>query len=256
MRPGALPPRALIIGGTDDARDLARRLQADGWLVTTALSDEAGDAALPVGQVRIGGFGGAAGMARWLLESQTDVIVDAAVPLAQRISDTAAEAARATGVPLVVLLRPEWEPERLDKWIPVDCLAAAADVVRDRFRAPLLDVGPQSVADFASDTQGRYLIRANHRPSGPLPSTYTVVPDSTERDVASERKLMRDYAVDCVVVTNTGSAAGAVTLEAARNLKKTVVMVQRPALPGASIADVAHDVGTAQRLLRRVAWTR
>lgn len=55
--------RALILGGTREGRELAQLLQNDNWHVTSSLAGRVKEPALPVGEVRIGGFGGPAGLA-------------------------------------------------------------------------------------------------------------------------------------------------------------------------------------------------
>ena len=53
--------RLLLLGGTSEARDLAARLADDrdsGIEVTSSLAGRVAEPRLPVGRVRIGGFGG------------------------------------------------------------------------------------------------------------------------------------------------------------------------------------------------------
>src|SRR5699024_6771808 len=133
--------RALILGGTGEARALAKRLVDAGWHVTSSLAGRVAEPKLPVGHVRIGGFGGPAGLTKWLLSDATEVIIDATHPFAERISASAAEAARATGLPLVALHRPAWEKERGDEWLEVLDMEAAAELARTRFAAPFLTIG-------------------------------------------------------------------------------------------------------------------
>ncbi|WP_448850732.1 cobalt-precorrin-6A reductase [Corynebacterium sp. 335C] len=231
---------ALILGGTAEARELARRLVASGWEVTSSLAGRVSNPHLPVGQVRIGGFGGPAGLARWVVQHGVGVIVDATHPFAERISVSAAEAARATLIPLVALHRPAWEPGRGDDWIEVDDMAAAAEVARERFRRPFLTIGRQQLEPFAADGEGFYLIRCVEQPSAPLPRNHKVILSRGPYSVADERKLMRDWAVDCVVTKNSGGDATHAKIEAAHDLHKPVIMVRRPALPGEGIATVVH----------------
>nr|WP_120492689.1 cobalt-precorrin-6A reductase [Corynebacterium lactis] len=243
--------RALILGGTGEARALAKKLVDAGWFVTSSLAGRVSEPKLPVGSVRIGGFGGPAGLAKWLISDATEVIIDATHPYAEKISESAAEAARATGLPLVALHRPAWEKQQGDNWIEVASMAEAAAVVSDRFSSPFLTIGRQQLAAFAGDSRGRYLIRCVEKPAPPLPKNRTVVLSRGPYDVAGERKIMRDYAVDCVVTKNSGGAATYAKIEAARDLKKPVVMVQRPQLPGADIAIVATDVDEAYNAVIR-----
>ncbi|HHU44934.1 MAG TPA: cobalt-precorrin-6A reductase [Actinomycetales bacterium] len=248
--------RALILGGTAEARALAERLVGAGWHVTSSLAGRVSEPKLPVGQVRIGGFGGPAGLARWLLEDATEVIIDATHPFAERISTSAAEAARATGLPLVALHRPQWEPVRGDEWLRVPDMAAAAELARTRFAAPFLTIGRQQLSAFAADPDGRYLIRCVEQPTGPLPRNRTVMLSRGPFKVPEERKLMRDYAIDCLVTKNSGGDLTYAKIEAARDLKKPVIMVDRPKLPGAGFATVTTSVDDAFTAVTRARYLR
>ena len=53
--------RLLLLGGTGEARDLAARLHPNIELVSS-LAGRVPDPALPVGPVRMGGFGGVEGL--------------------------------------------------------------------------------------------------------------------------------------------------------------------------------------------------
>ncbi|TIL55242.1 MAG: cobalt-precorrin-6A reductase, partial [Mesorhizobium sp.] len=110
-----------------EARQLAGRLAARADLsVTLSL---AGRTESPVAQgvpVRVGGFGGAQGLAAYLKETGTALLVDATHPYAARITANAAEAARQVGVPILALRRPGWEPVAGDSWTLVDSVAESA----------------------------------------------------------------------------------------------------------------------------------
>ena len=67
---------ALILGGTAEGRELAKRLIDDGWHVTSSLAGRVDNPRLPVGSVRIGGFGGPAGLTTWLLDNRVEVIFE------------------------------------------------------------------------------------------------------------------------------------------------------------------------------------
>ncbi|CAA9282847.1 MAG: Precorrin-6A reductase, partial [uncultured Actinomycetospora sp.] len=67
--------RILVLGGTAEARELASRLSARGFPVTTSLAGRTRHPRLPAGGVRSGGFGGVDGLAAAL--GEVDVLVDA-----------------------------------------------------------------------------------------------------------------------------------------------------------------------------------
>ena len=100
----------LILGGTAEARALAAALVDAGVHVVSSLAGRVRDPALPVGEVRVGGFGGADGLAAWLRAHDVDAVVDATHPFASTMTAHAAAACAATGVPLLVLRRPGWPP--------------------------------------------------------------------------------------------------------------------------------------------------
>ena len=100
--------RVLLLGGTSEARMLAARLHP-GVEVISSLAGRVPDPALPVGEVRIGGFGGVDGMRRWLIDSQVRAVVDATHPYAATITAHAAEVCAELRIPHLVLGRPAWD---------------------------------------------------------------------------------------------------------------------------------------------------
>ncbi|MGO1081326.1 precorrin-6A/cobalt-precorrin-6A reductase, partial [Inquilinus sp. CA228] len=70
--------RLLILGGTGEAAALARALaEAGEWEVTTSLAGRTREPAALPGAARIGGFGGADGLAAYLRDERIDRVVDA-----------------------------------------------------------------------------------------------------------------------------------------------------------------------------------
>ena len=106
---GAALIRVLLLGGTSEARALAARLHPDVDVISS-LAGRVPDPALPVGEVRIGGFGGVDGMRRWLLDANVDAVVDATHPFAATITANAATVCRELRVPHLVLARPPGRP--------------------------------------------------------------------------------------------------------------------------------------------------
>ena len=124
--------RVLILGGTGEARDLAARAQAAGMDVISSLAGRVRDPRLPVGEVRIGGFGGVDGLRTWIGDNMIHAVVDATHPFAAGISSNAAAACAAARVPLLRLERPGWAPAPgADRWHWVgDHDEAAAAIIR------------------------------------------------------------------------------------------------------------------------------
>jgi precorrin-6A/cobalt-precorrin-6A reductase len=232
--PDGAPParRLLILGGTGEAAALAQGALArfgDGIAVTTALAGRTRHPGPIAGQVRIGGFGGAAGLADYIVDNAVDSLIDATHPFAATISRAARLAAERTGVPRLTLRRPPWRRHPLDRWIEVDSLAAAALLVERVGRRAWLTVGAGPLAAFAPTTGVRFVVRMIDPPRRELPLRQCeVVLGRGPFSVAEERHLLQRYAIDVVVSRASGGAATEAKLIAARELGLSVIMVRRP----------------------------
>jgi precorrin-6A/cobalt-precorrin-6A reductase len=243
--------RVLVLGGTSEARALAAALERDPAVdVTSSLAGRVARPALPEGRTRVGGFGGAPGLARWLVQEGVSLLVDATHPFAARISDSAATASRSTGVPLLVLRRPEWSPGAGDRWHHVDSLAAAAQALPSLGSRVFLTTGRQGLDAFAGLHDLWFLVRTIDPPAPPLPPAMQLLLDRGPYAEESERTLMRRHRVDVLVTKNSGGSATAPKLDAARSLRLPVVMVRRPPTPeGAPVLDSVEAV--LDRVARR-----
>lgn len=237
--------RALILGGTAEARELALLLLQQGWHVTSSLAGRVKEPKLPLGTVRIGGFGGPPGLARWLHDNTIDIVIDATHPFAEKISLSAAEATRATGMPLVFLHRPEWTPQRYDEWIFVDSMEQAASVAARDFHHIFLTIGRQKLAPFAADSHNLYVIRSVDPPEGVLPRRRRLILSRGPFTVEEEKHLMRGNQIDALVTKNSGGELTYAKIIAARELGIPVIMVQRPALPGGPRHTITHSPADA-----------
>jgi precorrin-6A/cobalt-precorrin-6A reductase len=250
----AMPvPTGLILGGTSEARALAARLDArPGLRVVSSLAGRVRDPALPVGEVRIGGFGGAGGLAAWLADQRISAVIDATHPFAEGISANAALACGQTGTPLLRVIRPPWTPSEGDTWHEARSLTDAASLLRDLGRRVFLTTGRQSLAAFASLRQTWFLIRCVDPPADPMPPQRQVILARGPYDVTAERALMRQHQIDVLVTKNSGGELTAGKLAAARDLGIAVVMVSRPALGAApSCSSVADAENWLLRQLHR-----
>src|SRR5690606_3870184 len=116
--------RLLILGGTAEAVDLATACAARPALeVISSLAGRTRAPGLPPAGVGAGGFGGAVGLARFLVDGGIDVVVDATPPFAAQMGAHAEQACRAAGGPRLRLRRPPWVAVPGDRWIEVADLA-------------------------------------------------------------------------------------------------------------------------------------
>jgi precorrin-6A/cobalt-precorrin-6A reductase len=241
--------RVLVLGGTGEGRRLAELLHGrPGIHVISSLAGRVGSPVLPPGEVRVGGFGGAAGLERWLREAAIGAVVDATHPFASAITASAAAATRSAGVPLLVLRRPGWEPGPGDDWRWVGSMAEAAVLVPSLGRRIFLSTGRTEVAVFAGLDDLWFLLRSVDPPEPPLPRHLKVVLDRGPFRVEGEERLLRDHAVDVVVSRDGGSSMASAKLVAARRLGLPVVMVRRPPLPGSGAA-LVEAVETVEAVL-------
>ncbi|GAA5197307.1 cobalt-precorrin-6A reductase [Rugosimonospora acidiphila] len=235
--------RVLVLGGTGEARALASALVADGVEVVSSLAGRVREPQLPEGPVRMGGFGGAAGLAAFLRSEGVTALVDATHPFAAAITANAAVAARRAGVPRLVLRRPGWPAD--PSWHRVGDLTAAAEVVRGwGGEVVFLTTGRGYLSAFTGDARHRFLVRAVDPPDGPVPPRVTVLLDRGPYTLDGERALLRDHGVGLLVTRDSGGEMTAAKLRAARELAVAVVMVARPPLPegGTVVATVDQAV--------------
>ena len=236
-------PRLLILGGTAEARALAERLARDGIPAITSLAGRTRSPAEIPAHVRVGGFGGAEGMTRYLREAAIGAVIDATHPFAAKISNHAAKACTALAVPRLVLTRPAWDPRPGDTWIPVDDLdQAAAALARCGSRA-FLTVGRQELAPFTACRDLWFLVRMIEPPETPLPLRHheLILARGPFRE-ADEIALLRRHRVDALVSKNSGGSATYAKIAAARACGLPVVMVQRPELPAGERAGTVDAV--------------
>lgn len=223
----------LLLGGTTEASVLARLLASEGIAATLSY---AGRTETPRAQpvpVRVGGFGGVAGLVHYLCEHGVTHLVDATHPFAAMMSANAMAAARLAGVPHVALTRPAWEPVTGDRWTHVTDMDGAVVALAGPSRRVMLALGRMHVEAFAAQPQHHYLLRFVDAPVQPpsLPH-HSLIVDRGPFTVAGDSKLMQAHAIDLVVCKNAGGNGAEAKLIAARNLGLPVLMIDRPAIPG------------------------
>ncbi|MFI5873565.1 cobalt-precorrin-6A reductase [Streptomyces sp. NPDC051445] len=224
----------LILGGTTEARRLAELLAVDalpGLRVTTSLAGRVTAPRLPPGEVRLGGFGGADGLAAWLTEHRVGAVVDATHPFAGVMSVHAVTAAATARIPLLALRRPGWTPVAGDVWHQAGSLEEAAGLLPSLGRRVFLTTGRMGLAAFADLDDLWFLVRSVDAPGAPAPSRREVLLDRGPFTLDGERELLRRHRIDVVVTKDSGGAATAPKLTAAREAGLPVVVVRRPPVP-------------------------
>ena len=206
------------------------RLFGDAIEVTTALAGRTRHPGPIPGLVRIGGFGGVPGLADYLLTYRIDRVIDATHPFAADISSAARLACDQMHLPRLLLLRPAWRGRHpLDRWIEVDSVEAAAQIVGRVGRRALLTVGAGEVAAFAPANSVRFVVRMIDLPREPLPLRFhEIVLGRGPFGLTDERHLLQRHAADVLVCKASGGTATEAKLVASRELSLPVIMVRRP----------------------------
>ncbi|EPE94993.1 cobalt-precorrin-6A reductase [Rhizobium grahamii] len=221
--------RILILGGTGDARVLAQALAATGRY--EILLSLAGRTQKPVCQpvpFRMGGFGGAEGLASFLGKGDFDLLIDATHPFATRMSINASQACKAAQIPALALRRPEWSEEPQDRWTHVASVADAIDALGPSPRRAFLAIGRQEAHLAEARPQHFYLVRSVDPVDPPLalPDVELIL-DRGPYVVENEIALLKAKRIDAVVTKNSGGSATYAKIAAARLLGIEVIMVRR-----------------------------
>jgi precorrin-6A/cobalt-precorrin-6A reductase len=236
--------RILILGGTTEARGLCELLadRAEFDTIVSLAGRTEAPKPLPV-PTRIGGFGGADGLADYLRNENIDLLVDATHPFANKISANAAEAASAAGVQIFALCRPGWVRRAEDRWISVGSVEAAVVALGEAPRRVFLSIGRQEAHQFSAAPQHYYLVRSVDpvEPALVVPQVDYILA-SGPFTIEGETDLFRYNRIDALVTKNSGGSATYAKIEAARTLGIAVIIVERQ--PAAGVATV-HDAAAA-----------
>ena len=232
----------LILGGTTEASVIATALVGDARVrVVLSLAGRTRAPVLPAVPARRGGFGGVDGLVAYLREYSVAALIDATHPFAAQMSRNAMAAATIAGVPMISVLRPQWAACPGDRWTTVGNMPAAVQALGVTPRRVFLTVGQQELAPFSLAPWHNYLIRSVEPPDPALlPATARYIAARGPFREDEERRLLEREGIEALVTKNSGGAATAPKLAAARALGIEVVMVARPvAPPGETVPDAA-----------------
>jgi len=235
--------KILILGGTTEARELAGRLCKRGDI--GVILSLAGRTARPRDQgapTRVGGFGGAVGLARYLRQENISILIDATHPYAATISANAADAASETGLPFLALRRAPWENLGGDDWREVENAAEAIAALGVARCCVFLALGRQEVAPFTNAPQHTYLVRSVDPIDPPLAvPNVTYVTARGPFSEADDRELLEQHRIEKIVAKNSGGDASYGKIAAARTLGIPLIMLRRPVLPDVHSAASVED---------------
>lgn len=218
--------RILLLGGTTEALRLARRLSPEAIYSLAGLGRVPDD--LPC-RVRVGGFGGAEGLAVFVREQGIELLLDLTHPYAAQISHNAACAAALSGVPCWALRRPGWQAGAGDDWRKVDdwdgLMAALAP-----FQRPFFTSGREPLAHLHEIPAHQHWTVRCLTAQEAVPRA-EVIGARGPFSLDEERALFARIQCDVLVSKNSGSASTEPKLQVARELGLPVLLLRRPALP-------------------------
>ncbi|MCX7364038.1 MAG: cobalt-precorrin-6A reductase [Alphaproteobacteria bacterium] len=238
-----MPLRTLILGGTIEATSLARLLAGDARFdATLSLAGRTTEPRPQPLPTRTGGFGGIAGLVRYLREERIAAVIDTTHPYADQMSRNAVAACVEAGVPLASLVRAPWQAEPDDRWQIVPDTEAAAIAIGSTQRRVFLSLGRQELHCFAAAPQHHYLARLIEPPQQQtLPPHLCLIQARGPFDLAAETKLLTDERIEIVVSKNSGGSATYAKIEAARTLGLAVIMIARPDKPAGHVVRAPED---------------
>lgn len=192
--------------------------------------------------VRVGGFGGVAGMVEYLRAERISHVIDATHPFAAAMSRNAVAACTETGVRLLAIERPPWQSVAGDTWVHANDMSAAAPALPDGPKRVFLAIGRTQLDVFATAPQHHYLLRFIDAADTqlPFPNASAVIargPFSLE----GELEVMQAHNIEWLVTKNAGGEAARAKLDAARELGLPVIMVDRPRLPARQTVETAAE---------------
>jgi len=235
--------RILILGGTAEARRLAERIAVRADLaVTLSLAGRTASPAQQSVPLRIGGFGGAGGLARYLSAQRMDALIDATHPFAANISANAVDAVAQVGIPLLALRRPPWTPIAGDCWIEVADVEQAVTALGAAPRRVFLTLGRNEIEPFARAPQHHYLVRSVDPVDPPLAVAHAAyITGRGPFAEAGERALLEQHRIDVIVAKNSGGSATYGKIAAARALRLPVIVLRRPVLSAAPTVETVEE---------------
>ncbi len=222
---------------------MARALAEAG---VDAVYSYAGRTEAPVAQplpLRVGGFGGVAGLVAYLKAEGFTHLIDATHPFAARMSHNAVQACAEADIPLVALERAPWRAVPGDRWTHVPDLAVAAAALGEAPRRVFLAIGRQTLEAFSVAPQHHYLLRLVDPPTEPLPLPRAeAVIARGPFTVAGDRALLAAHSIEVIVAKNAGGAGAEAKLVAARELGLPVILIDRPRVPDRRVARSVEEI--------------
>lgn len=237
--------RILLLGGVTEALAIARMLGPHHIYSLAGVGRVPSDLHC---QVRVGGYGGAEGLAQFVRNEGIGLIVDATHPYAAQISQNAATAAKLTGIPCWALRRPAWQAGPEDDWREVSDWAELITALAP-FKRPLFTLGREPLQHLHEIPEQQFWTL---RALDPYPGNERceVIGARGPFHLEDERALFERRDIDVLISKNSGSSATEPKLEVARERGVPVLVLKRPVL--AAVDQEFFDVLTLSQALGKL----
>ncbi|MFN0192343.1 MAG: cobalt-precorrin-6A reductase [Aestuariivirga sp.] len=233
--------KVLVIGGTGLARELAEWLQASGVDVVLSLAGVTREPVLPDVPVRQGGFGGARGLADYLIQENFNAVVDATHPFAAHISRSAAAVASSMTLPIIRLEDPPWRASEGDQWLATQGPNEAAAILPAGARV-LLTTGRRNLEPFLSRHDIGGIVRCIEPPDEAIEPPWRLLLSRPPFTLEQEKDHLSRERITALVAKNSGGKVMRAKLDAARSLGIPVIMIERPEKPAVPTVAAVDEV--------------
>lgn len=238
--------RILLLGGVTEALAIARTLGPQHVYSLAGVGRVPTDLTC---EVRVGGYGGAEGLARYIRDEGIDLLLDATHPYAAQISQNAALAAAASNIPCWALRRPAWVAQPDDDWREVADWSELIEALAP-FQRPLFTLGREPLEHLHEIPPEQFwTLRALDVYPGNV--RCEVIGARGPFLIDDERKLFAQRRIDVLISKNSGSSATEPKLQVARERGVPVLILKRPTL-----AQVDREFSTVEDLLESLAQER
>ena len=235
--------RILLLGGVTEALAIARTLGPQHVYSLAGVGRVPTDLTC---EVRVGGYGGAEGLARYIRDEGIDLLLDATHPYAAQISQNAALAAAASNIPCWALRRPAWVAQPDDDWREVADWSELVEALAT-FQRPLFTLGREPLEHLHEIPPEQFwTLRALDVYPGNV--RCEVIGARGPFLIDDERKLFAQRRIDVLISKNSGSSATEPKLQVARERAVPVLILKRPTL-----AQVDREFRTVEELMEGLA---
>ena len=201
---------------------------------------------MPMGKVRVGGFGGEEGLYAFLKSGNFVAVADATHPFAAQISQHGFNAAKRAGLAYLRLEREPWVPAAGDHWIGIPNIAGAVAALPSGSRV-LLTIGRKEIGPFLVRGDISGVARMIEKSLLPVPSGWQLILARPPFSLEAESDLLNKHRITHLVTKNAGGLQTEAKLLAARALHLPVIMIARPAKPKGQIFTSAPALVAALR---------